>query len=242
MSSTTRTGLLLASAILLAWLISLAGLVVVDLAALPWPLLVLAVLLRTQLQTGLFIVGHDAMHGSLWRGRPPWNHRLGALALVLYAALPYGRCCRHHRRHHRAPGTALDPDAPPDPGAGVLAWYLRFMARYLSLPQMGFLLGGWAVLALVSSSISAGSWANVLVFASLPLLLSSLQMFVFGTVLPHRVQCRAEGDAAVESLPLAPIFSLLACYHFSYHSQHHHWPDLAWFELPTRRFAPLSGR
>ncbi|MFY8147673.1 MAG: fatty acid desaturase [Prochlorococcaceae cyanobacterium] len=242
MSSTTRTGLLLALAILLAWLLSLAGLVLVDPAQLPWPLLLLAVLLRTLLQTGLFIVGHDAMHGTLWPGCRSWNDRLGALALQLYAALPYGRCRRNHRRHHRAPGTARDPDAHP--GSGLLSWYIRFMGRYLGLAQMGRLLTGWTLLAALASHASPGGWAGscgkVLLFCSLPLLLSSMQMFAFGTYLPHRAQCRATTQVGVESLALPPCLSLLACYHFGYHREHHLWPHLAWFELPGRRISTPS--
>ncbi|CAK6697352.1 MULTISPECIES: fatty acid desaturase [unclassified Synechococcus] len=251
MRPATRTGLLLACTILLAWLISLASLVIVDPSRLPWQLVLLAVLGRTFLQTGLFIVGHDAMHGTLWPERKRWNHRIGALALQLYAALPYRACRRNHHRHHRAPVSALDPDGPPHPGSGVVSWYIRFMAGYLSWLQMMRLLGGWLLLALVAQVLSvalvntgAGSSAvsaisNVLLFYSLPLLLSSLQMFAFGTYLPHRQQRHSQGLGAIESLNLSAPLSLLACYHFGYHREHHQWPDLAWFQLPERRSSAL---
>ncbi|MCT0224057.1 fatty acid desaturase [Synechococcus sp. CS-1328] len=270
MRPATRTGLLLAFTILLAWLFSLAGLVVVDLSRLSWQLVLLAVFGRTFLQTGLFIVGHDAMHGTLWPERKRWNHRIGALALQLYAALPYRACCRNHHHHHLAPGSVLDPDGPPHPNSGVVSWYIRFMAGYLSWPQMTRLLGGWTLLALVAqvmsvaaistgiaSSVSAAngmSAANdmspassvisaiskVLLFYSLPLLLSSLQMFAFGTYFPHRKHRHTQGLAAIESLNLSAPLSLLACYHFGYHREHHQWPDLAWFELPERRSSALA--
>ena len=46
------------------------------------------VAVQTWLSVGLFIVAHDAMHGSLWPGSPRWNQRIGRLALGLYAVMP----------------------------------------------------------------------------------------------------------------------------------------------------------
>lgn len=224
---------------LLAWLGSLIPLLALDLGRVPgggWPLLlVLAVLGRTLLQTGLFIVGHDAMHGVLLPERRPWNDRLGALVLLLYAGLAYPDCRRNHRRHHRFTATAGDPDFHGDPRAGALGWYGRFMAGYLSAGQMARLLVGWGLLTLVACGFSPTGWRNVLLFCTLPLLLSSLQLFVFGTFLPHRAQrpplCQVDAD----SLNLPSWLSLLVCFHFGYHREHHERPDLAWFELPAQR-------
>jgi len=76
LSAASRKGLLLAALIMLGWLVSLAGLLIWDLSATqlarPWVWLALlfGVVGRTLLQTGLFIVGHDAMHGVLW---PNWR-------------------------------------------------------------------------------------------------------------------------------------------------------------------------
>ena len=61
--SQTGKGLLFSAAITAAWLLSLLVLLAVDLASQPLALVVLAVAGRTFLQTGLFIIGHDAMHG-----------------------------------------------------------------------------------------------------------------------------------------------------------------------------------
>jgi beta-carotene ketolase (CrtW type) len=191
-------------------------------------LLLLAVLLRSQLQTGLFIVGHDAMHRVLLPAAPRLNDRIGALVLGLYAALPFDRCLRQHQRHHRAPGTALDPDFHGPGQSSVLAWYGRFMARYLSPGQMSLLLTAWALLAWCSSVQS------VLLFCTLPLMLSSLQLFLVGTVLPHRRGAGPELAQHTRSLALPEWLSLLACYHFGYHLEHHQAPQLAWHELPRR--------
>lgn len=235
MSRPTRRGLLLAALILAAWLASWA-LLRVPPAACPVPLLVLAVLVRTFLQTGLFIVGHDAMHGVLLPDQPWLNARFGQLALLLYAALPYGACRAKHRQHHNAPATAQDPDfhAPGHPSA--IGWYGRFLAGYLRPGRLGLLVTVWGALALATSVPS------VLLVAVLPLLLSSLQLFLVGTVLPHRGPHRRDDGHRARSLPLPPWLSLLACYHFGYHHEHHSFPQLAWHQLPgCRPGHPLRG-
>jgi beta-carotene ketolase (CrtW type) len=76
---------------------------------------------------------------------------------------------------------------------------------------------------------------RVLLFTTLPLLLSSLQLFVFGTYLPHRVQRHPKRHAHPISLDLPPWLSLLACFHFGYHREHHDNPGLSWYELPAVR-------
>ena len=228
MSPATRRGLLLAALILGGWLLSLLLLLGADWGHWSPMLVVLAVLLRSQLQTGLFIVGHDAMHRVLLPAAPRLNDRIGALVLGLYAALPFDRCLRQHQRHHRAPGTALDPDFHGPGQSSVLAWYRRFMARYLNPGQMSLLLMAWALLAWCSSVQS------VLLFCTLPLMLSSLQLFLVGTVLPHRRGAGPELAPHTRSLALPEWLSLLACYHFGYHLEHHQAPQLAWHELPRR--------
>ena len=235
----TGKGLLLATGILLAWIFSLVLLLPADPGHLPLPLLLLAVGLRSVLHTGLFIVGHDAMHGLLLPGQPRLNHQLGQLALGLYAGLPYGACRANHLRHHQAPGTTRDPDHQPPQGGGVLRWYFHFMASYLSAGQMLRLLSGWALLALVAAPSGAMAPLSVLLICTLPLLISSLQLFVFGTYLPHR---QTEGDSPrhqARSLELPVWLSLLACFHFGYHWEHHEFPTRTWFQLPgMRRFRP----
>jgi beta-carotene ketolase (CrtW type) len=232
MSSTTRRGLLLSALIVLGWLISLISLLGIDITQQPWLALGVAVLLRTVLQTGLFIVGHDAMHGVLIPAEPRWNHRLGGLALYLYGALPYEVCRRNHQRHHQVPATADDPDFHDAGGTGAMAWYRTFMARYLTAGQMLRLLTSWGVLAVIARAHSSSGWINVLLFCTLPLLLSSLQLFIVGTYLPHRNQRAPLHRANPDSLDWPTWLSLLACFHFGYHREHHDNPALAWFELP----------
>jgi beta-carotene ketolase (CrtW type) len=234
-TAATPMGFALATLILLGWLISMIGLLSLRFESLPWWLLLAGILVRTWLQTGLFITAHDAMHGVLLPGRKQWNDQLGALCLGLYAGLPYQPCLHKHHLHHSRTATEDDPDFHGDPRTGVLGWYLNFMAGYLSLAQMARLLGFWGLLVLGISLIHPTGWLNLLLFCTLPLLLSSGQLFVFGTYLPHRHQRGPGRQRQPTSLGHPPWLSLLTCFHFGYHREHHDHPQLAWFELPARR-------
>jgi len=234
LSATTRRGLLLAALILLGWLATLVLLLPLHPGQLEPALLVLAVLARTFLQTGLFIVGHDAMHGVLVPGSRGWNDGLGRFVLLLYAVLPYGSCRQKHHQHHHSPGSAEDPDFHAPGQSSVLAWYGHFMGGYLRPLPLTLLVSIWGALALVASA------ASVALFCVLPLLLSSLQLFLVGTYLPHRGQGgghdtrggQGEDRHRSISLALPESLSLLACYHFGYHREHHRAPQLAWHQLP----------
>lgn len=210
-----------------------------------WALVVL-VLVRMQLQTGLFIVAHDAMHGLLFCRHEHLNNTIGALALMLYAGLPFSDCRNQHQRHHQQPGTSHDPDFPNDLECGVVGWYWQFLARYLNQKQMILLLSSWAIALAITSVVSHVSLplaaSRVLLFLTVPLLLSSIQLFVVGTYLPHRQQRSPEHRDHPISLGLPPWLSLLACFHFGYHREHHDNPGLSWFQLPAARLAHVSSR
>lgn len=228
-----QSGVSSAALLLAAWLISLISLLRLDLAHWPFWVFPLVVGLRTALQTGLFITAHDAMHGHLLPGHIALNHRIGAFFLWLYAGLPYRRCWRQHYRHHRRPGSRFDPDSCGDQAMGALGWYICFMAGYLSLGQMLRLLVFWFTLALMFCHAQPQVWLNMVVICILPLWLSSLQLFVVGTFLPHRWQQGSAGLVGPQTLDWPGWLSLLACFHFGYHREHHDKPELAWFQLPA---------
>lgn len=230
----------LAGVIVLGWLASLIALLSLDLHQAPWWALITGILVRTHLHTGLFIVGHDAMHRLLWRSSPRCNDLLGSAMLALYAGLSYSSCRENHRRHHQFPATRHDPDFAAAEGSGLLSWYSHFMAGYLNALQMVGLLSTWALLAILFRFVTASALLNVLVFCTLPLLLSSLQLFVFGTYLPHRRQRAPAHSDHPDSLGLPCWLSLLACFHFGYHREHHDNPGLAWWQLPAARRRALS--
>lgn len=231
--SPAARGVISAAIVLVGWLISLIGLLLIDLFNQNAWCLTAAVLVRTAFQTGLFITAHDAMHGRLLPGASTINHRLGAWFLGLYAGLPYRSCLRKHHSHHRFSGSRQDPDFCGDASIGVWGWYLAFMAGYLSQGQMIRLLGLWLGLAVIATADHATGWCNVLLVCAAPLLLSSWQLFVFGTYLPHRIQQQAGDPQAPASIDHPVWLSLLTCFHFGYHREHHEKPHLAWFELPA---------
>jgi len=95
---------------------------------------------------------------------------------------------------------------------------------------------------MLSLALTPTALLNVLLFFSLPLLLSSLQLFVFGTYLPHRaLEPQAEAHRP-RSLNLPVWLSLLTCYHFGYHWEHHQYPWLAWHQLPDSRCLAKGDR
>jgi len=234
----SRLGLAWALALLAGWLGSLlpALLLPVEASGASAAWLVPLLLVRTVLQTGLFIVGHDAMHGSLIPCSAAWNDRLGRLALWLYACLPWDSCRRNHRRHHRAPASRLDPDHHGRDRAGPLRWYLRFMASYLTPAQMRDLLLGWGVVLVLLQTTTAHPLQLLFLFWTLPLLLSSWQLFLFGTYLPHRrAPGRSQDRHRAASLAWSRPLSFLACFHFGYHWEHHRNPQQPWYRLPAER-------
>jgi beta-carotene ketolase (CrtW type) len=224
------------------WLASLTLLLrvgpVPSLAAVPT--LLPLILLRGFLQTGLFIVAHDAMHRSLFPACPRLNDVIGRLALFLYACLPYRSCRRQHLRHHRRPGQPGDPDFHDGSGHDPLRWYAGFMARYLSPAQLGVLLGLWGSTALLLGGPQQATWLRLLGYWILPLVLSSIQLFLFGTYLPHRHAGRpaSHHGPMVISSGLPPWLALLTCYYFGYHREHHDHPDVPWHQLPRLRSVP----
>lgn len=229
-------GLLLGTGIFGGWLATLVLALLADPAGWTPAALGLVIALRTFLQTGLFILGHDAMHRTLVPGHQRLNDGLGRLALLLYAGLPYARCRRHHLRHHRFPGSRRDPDFRRASGDGVLRWYARFMANYLSLGQLLVLLASWLAVAGGLMLIEPRRALAVPIVWVLPLVLSSFQLFLFGTYLPHRGDgSTPAGPHAVRSLGYPHLLSLLACYHFGYHREHHAHPAVPWFRLPQLR-------
>ncbi|WP_448560495.1 fatty acid desaturase [Trichothermofontia sp.] len=228
-------GLGIAVGLLAAWLLSFR--ILADYPPHLWSGLGLggAIVLRTLLQTGLFIIAHDAMHQSLLPQHLRLNHALGAIALFCYAGLDYPYCRHHHFRHHQNPGQTQDQDCRGQ-DRGPLIWYYQFLANYLDHWQM--LRCCLVVLSLLgftyhrNSGFQDSCW-TVLCFYLLPLFLSSLQLFIFGTYLPHRrLEDEPSNAHCSRSLAYPLWLSFLACYHFGYHWEHHEYPHLPWYQLP----------
>jgi len=184
------------------------------------------------LYVGLFIVAHDCMHGSLTES-PAWNRRIGRLCLMLYACFDFDAMQKKHREHHRYAGTARDPDFyVADGPAPFRRWYFKFFREYSSLRQyLSITAVSWIYILLFEAPLE-----NVLVFWALPAICSSVQLFAFGTYLPHRPDGSPFADAHhARSNDYPHWLSLLTCFHFGYHHEHHVSPELPWWRLPEAR-------
>jgi fatty acid desaturase len=116
------------------------------------------------------------------------------------------------------------------------AMHGTFMRRYLTLGQWLRLVAVfWGLQALVALP-------NLLLFWALPSVLSTLQLFFFGTWLPHREPPGGHrGPHRATSGDYSDLVSLLTCYHFGgYHREHHEHPALPWWRLPETAQRPTA--
>lgn len=217
-------GVVVASAIVGLWAASLAAGVVLhvrlDGTVLAW------IAVRTFLDVGLFITAHDAMHGSVAPAHPRLNRFIGGACLVLYAGLSFARVRRDHLEHHRLPARAGDPDWCPDPR--FAPWLLAFVRRHFTARIL------LAHVVIVTSLWLLGAGVvDIVVLHVVPAWLSLLQLFTFGTWLPHRHGGHDEHRAT--SADVGVLASFLRCYHFGYHWEHHAAPHWPWWRLPSAR-------
>lgn len=181
---------------------------------------------------GLFIVAHDAMHGSLVPGRAGVNAGIGAAALFLYAGFSWRKLRAAHFDHHRFVGTERDPDFSADHPTRFWPWYGQFMTRYF----------GWGSALFVSAVVTL-YWlvldvplAKILLFYAVPAIASSAQLFYFGTYRPHRHGAGGFADRHnARSDGFSTLASLATCFHFGYHHEHHLHPQVPWWKLPALR-------
>ena len=207
------------------------------------PLSILSALLHISLQTflstGLFITAHDSMHGIAAPYRPSLNRRLGAIAIFLYGGFSYDKLLTAHLAHHAGPASPLDPDFTSHPQEKFLPWLFQFgrryygSAEYLKMHCHVFLV--WII---------GGALWKVFAFFAIPAWLSALQLFYFGTYLPHRTEAanphQNSHRARSNTMPL--FFSLVTCYHFGYHLEHHENPNAPWWVLPRLKFYSLDRK
>ena len=124
-------GLALAGLIAGTWLVIHAyAMFVFELSWSNLPLALLMAAVQCWLSVGVFIVCHDAMHGSLAPGRPRINAAIGAVLLFLYAGFGWKTLRDAHFEHHRMAGRKGDPDFDEDNPAHFARWYWTFFKRY----------------------------------------------------------------------------------------------------------------
>jgi len=209
---------------------------------LTWPAVIvvpLLIALQSWLGAGMFIIAHDAMHGSLAPGRPRLNAVVGQVCVGAYAAFSFRKLNACHHQHHRRPGSADDPDFHADRPEAFGPWFLAFFTRYFGWREFAIVTGVLIAYLLIGASV-----ANLVLFWALPAILSALQLFVFGTWLPHRHQAGAEAFADhhnARTVPMPWVASLLTCFHFGLHHEHHLMPNMPWWRLPEVRRAQLRS-
>ncbi len=187
------------------------------------------------LYVGLFIVSHDCMHGSLVPFRPWANRLIGSAILFLYGGFSFDAMIVKHHAHHRHPGTDSDPDFDDRQPQEFWSWYVKFFTEYLTWRQPALIGGAITFYALILGA----PILNLFLFWAVPALLSSLQLFTFGTYLPHRPGLNAFADRHnARTNEFSWIVSLLTCFHFGYHHEHHLRPGTPWWLLPSAR--PLN--
>jgi beta-carotene ketolase (CrtW type) len=188
------------------------------------------VALQSWLYTGLFIVAHDCMHGSLVPFRPNWNRAIGSALLFLYAGFPFDKLNRYHHAHHRHSGTVQDPDFDARPPHGFFNWYAKFLMEYVTWRQP-VILGGAITFYVAALGVPA---LKAFLFWALPALLSTVLLFTFGTYLPHKPSHKPFSDRHnARSNNYSWLLSLLTCFHFGYHHEHHSSPGTPWWALPS---------
>lgn len=195
-------------------------------------------LIQCWLSVGVFIVCHDAMHGTLVPSRPKFGDAIATLLLFLYAGFGWKTLREAHHTHHRLAGHAGDPDFDENNPSNFAKWYGTFFKRYFGLQSLLFVhlvvATYWLVVGIPMEQI-------VLLYGA-PALLSSLQLFYFGTYRPHAHVAGKSfaDDHNARSDSFSSFVSLATCFHFGYHLEHHRRPDVPWWALPAARKAGIG--
>ncbi len=190
----------------------------------PW--MYVHVLIQTYLYTGLFITGHDAMHGTVSSNRT-LNEALGKLAVFLFAGLSYRKLKKNHGAHHRYVATKNDPDYYTG-RQNFFIWWGSFMWHYLTITQIIIM----AVLYNIFVWVLKVPEPRVIVFWVVPAVLGTLQLFYVGTYHPHK---RPHKDSMqphkARTQKKNHLWAMLSCYFFGYHWEHHQSPQTPWWQL-----------
>ncbi len=232
-------GLTLAALIAGGWLaIHFYGMFVFELTWATLPIAIALAAVQVWLSVGVFIVCHDAMHGSLAPGFTRINSAVGAVLLMLYAGFNWRTLRDAHFTHHKLSGHKGDPDFDEDNPGHFLRWYWTFFKRYF----------GWQSLIFVNAVVGLYLFVfdvpflQIFVLYGAPALLSSLQLFYFGTYRPHHqspMSPFADRHNA-RSNDFGVLASLASCFHFGYHLEHHRQPEVPWWALPAAKKAGVG--
>ena len=214
-------GIFIGSSLIIVWTISLYVLLnwTLDFSN---PLTYVAIYLQTHLYTGLFITSHDAMHGSVSRNKK-LNHFIGTVTSLLFAFNSYDRLIVKHHEHHRHVATDDDPDYHES--GKFWLWYWNFLKRYITWQQLVLITVSLQLLALIFPM------ENLIIYWVIPSILSTFQLFYFGTYIPHKDGHKTGNKHKSRSLDKNHLLAFFSCYFFGYHYEHHDAPGLPWWRL-----------
>lgn len=200
-----------------------------------WTMALIA--LQCWLYTGVFIVAHDTMHGSLAPRSTKTNAILGTVILFVYAGFNWKKMKAAHHAHHTHSGEAGDPDFNIENPKDFWPWYLKFFRQYFRLAQFLVVFG----FTLAYVFIFGAEYLNTILMWAVPAILSSLQLFYFGTYLTHRHKEDFIDAHNARSNSYPKWLSLMSCFHFGYHHEHHLFPHEPWWRLPARKFQKVKS-
>lgn len=216
----SNAGVYIALTVILVWLAAMSFALQLSISVAS-PLTYILILVLTHLYTGLFITAHDAMHGSVSKNQKV-NHAIGHITATLFSFNFYRRLFPKHHEHHRFVATDKDPDYH---GGTFFIWYLSFLRQYITIWQILLMAITFNVLKLFIPT------ENLIVCWMLPAVLSTLQLFYFGTYLPHKGEHTPENVHKSGSQKLNHAWAFISCYFFGYHYEHHASPGTPWWQL-----------
>ena len=220
-------GLWIAAAVLSSWALSLAFLLQYPVNPAD-PLVYAFVLVQMHLYTGVFITIHDSIHGVVAPGNRRFNAIIGWVCATLFAYNHYAKLTRKHHLHHQHSVSEQDPDYS---GGNFFVWYTKFLLEYVTVWQILLMAITFNVLKQFLPT------ENLVAFWMLPAVLSTLQLFYFGTYLPHRGEHEADNHHRARSQRTNHWVAFLSCYFFGYHYEHHAFPYLPWWKLAQAKEA-----
>lgn len=201
---------------------------------------VILVFIQMYLYTGIFITAHDAMHGLILPSYPLFNKYIGMICVQMYAFFDYDLLLKAHINHHNHSGKLHDdPDYHEykydQEWKIIIIWFIQFMKEYISIKPI--LLRG--IVYTIFNIYFKISHFQLNIFWSLPSILSSFQLWYFGTYLVHRQTFGnyngnniGNKHNAYTDYSKTMWYHLFTCYAFGIHYEHHKYPYLPWWYLP----------
>lgn len=215
----TDRGLLVALAIISLWFLTIFGFFQFEIN---WwnPLYYLISFIPAYLYTGLFITAHESWHGNISRHRA-LNRFIGILACTLFAYNSYYKIQTGHHKHHAEPASDDDPEFSKT--RKFFPWLFSFTFHYLTVWQF--------LLMSVTTTVMLKYFptGNIIMYYLAPTFISTLQLFYFGTYLPHRGEYTNKHQSGTQKKN--HLWAFITCYFFGYHYEHHYSPKTPWYQL-----------